>query len=94
LWQSVLLAEETRVPGENQWPVASHWQTLPQAYRSYKAKKIIKIIYFLKLLVKISNTYVKLHKTFFYNIAYVYTLCHHFNKQASKMHGKWQVVSI
>ena len=28
LWQSVLLAEETRVPGENQWPVASHWQTL------------------------------------------------------------------
>ena len=23
---SVILAEETRVPGENQWPVASHWQ--------------------------------------------------------------------
>ena len=63
LWQSVLLAEETRVPGENQWPVASHWQTLPQAYRSYKATKIIKIIYLLKLLVKIFNTYVKLHKT-------------------------------
>ena len=27
-WQSVLLVEETRVPGENHWPVASHWQTL------------------------------------------------------------------
>ena len=28
LWQSVLLVEETGVPGENHWPVASHWQTL------------------------------------------------------------------
>ena len=28
LWQSVLLVEETRVPGENHQPVASHWQTL------------------------------------------------------------------
>jgi hypothetical protein len=27
-WQSVLLMEETRVPGENHWNVASHWQTL------------------------------------------------------------------
>ena len=27
-WRSVLLVEETRVPGENNWPVASHWQTL------------------------------------------------------------------
>jgi len=27
-WQSVLLVEETRVPGENHWPTASHWQTL------------------------------------------------------------------
>jgi uncharacterized DUF497 family protein len=27
-WQSVLLVEETRVPGENHWPAASHWQTL------------------------------------------------------------------
>jgi hypothetical protein len=25
--KSVLLVEETGVPGENQWPVASHWQT-------------------------------------------------------------------
>ena len=23
-----LLVEETRVPGENHWPAASHWQTL------------------------------------------------------------------
>ena len=28
LWQSVLLVEETRVPGEDHWPVASHWKTL------------------------------------------------------------------
>jgi hypothetical protein len=27
-WQSVLLVEETGVPGENHQPVASHWQTL------------------------------------------------------------------
>jgi len=28
LWRSVLFVEETEVPGENHWPVASHWQTL------------------------------------------------------------------
>jgi hypothetical protein len=28
LWQSVLLVEETGVPGENYQPVASHRQTL------------------------------------------------------------------
>ena len=27
-WQSVLFVEETGVPGENHWPVASRWQTL------------------------------------------------------------------
>ena len=27
-WLSVLLMEETRVPGENHRPAASHWQTL------------------------------------------------------------------
>jgi uncharacterized protein YjlB len=27
-WDSVLLAEETRVPGENHRPVTSYWQTL------------------------------------------------------------------
>ena len=27
-WQSVLLVEETGVPGENHRPAASHWQTL------------------------------------------------------------------
>ena len=26
--QSVVLVEETRVPGENHWPAASHWLTL------------------------------------------------------------------
>ena len=27
-WRSVLLMEETGVPGENHWPAATHWQTL------------------------------------------------------------------
>ena len=27
-WRWVLLVEGTGVPGENHWPVASHWQTL------------------------------------------------------------------
>ena len=27
-WWSVFLVEETGVPGEKHWPVASHWQTL------------------------------------------------------------------
>ena len=27
-WRSVLLVEETGVPGENHRPAASHWQTL------------------------------------------------------------------
>jgi hypothetical protein len=26
-WRSVLLVEGTRIPGENHWSVASHWQT-------------------------------------------------------------------
>ena len=28
LWRSVLLVDETAVPGENHWPAASHSQTL------------------------------------------------------------------
>ena len=28
LWRSILLVKETVGPGENHWPVASHWQTL------------------------------------------------------------------
>ena len=28
LWRTVLLVEESGVPGENHWPVASNWQTL------------------------------------------------------------------
>ena len=28
LWQSVLLMDETGVPGENHRPAVSHWQTL------------------------------------------------------------------
>jgi hypothetical protein len=33
-WRSVLLVEETRVPGENHRPVAIHWQTLSQVASS------------------------------------------------------------
>jgi hypothetical protein len=42
LWQSVLLVEETRVLGENHWPVASHWQilsrTIMQKFASFSFK--------------------------------------------------------
>jgi hypothetical protein len=34
-WQSVLLVEETRVPGENHRPVTSHWQTLLYGRNTY-----------------------------------------------------------
>jgi len=34
-WRSVLLVEETGVPGEYHRPVASHWQTLSHNVGSY-----------------------------------------------------------
>ena len=34
-WRSVLLVVETGLPGENHWPVASHWQTLSQKRDHY-----------------------------------------------------------
>jgi len=34
LWRSVLLVEETGVPGENHRPAASHWQTLSHIFVS------------------------------------------------------------
>ena len=37
-WQSVLLVEEPRVPGENHWPVASHLQTLSHNVISSKPR--------------------------------------------------------
>jgi len=43
-WWSVLLVEETGIPGENQRPVASHWQTcysycsIDSVYVSYTAQ--------------------------------------------------------
>ena len=27
-WRSVLLVDETKVPGKKHWSVANHWQTL------------------------------------------------------------------
>ena len=33
-WQSVLLVEETGVPGENHWPAISYWQTLSHNFVS------------------------------------------------------------
>jgi hypothetical protein len=44
-WRSVLLVEETGVPGENHRPVVSHWQTLSYNVVSsldYKISNIIK----------------------------------------------------
>jgi hypothetical protein len=35
-WRSVLLVEETGVHGENQQPIASHWQTLSHNVASSK----------------------------------------------------------
>ena len=35
-WRSVLLVEETGVPGENHRPAASHWQTLKITECSFK----------------------------------------------------------
>ena len=35
-WQSCLLVEETRAPGENHWPVPSHWQTLSHTVMLYR----------------------------------------------------------
>jgi hypothetical protein len=37
-WRSVLLVEETRVPGENHLPVASDWQTLSHNVVSSKPR--------------------------------------------------------
>jgi hypothetical protein len=34
-WRSVLLVEETGVPRENHWSVASHWQTLSHDPNDY-----------------------------------------------------------
>jgi hypothetical protein len=34
-WRSVLLVEETRVPGENHQPAKSHWQTWSDITRSF-----------------------------------------------------------
>jgi len=42
-WRSVLLVEETGVPGENHRPVASHWQTLSQrtSIRSWQRQPLL-----------------------------------------------------
>jgi hypothetical protein len=51
-WQSVLLVEETGVPGENHRPAASHWQTLlhniasSNSQQSLQLKKYISKIVF------------------------------------------------
>ena len=40
-WLSVLLVEETGVPGENHWPVASHWQTVQKASKELRKIPVI-----------------------------------------------------
>ena len=50
-WQSILLMEETVVPGENHRPVTSHWQTLshnvvsstPRHERGFKLTSLVVI---------------------------------------------------
>jgi len=39
LWRSVLLVDETGVPGENHRPVASHWQTISHNVVSSKPRR-------------------------------------------------------
>ena len=43
-WRSVLLVEETGVPGENHWPVASHWQTLSCNTSSWTGFELITLV--------------------------------------------------
>ena len=53
-WWSVLLEEETRVPGENHWPAESHWQTSSHNVGLYTATKTFVIAsYFCKMRIKI-----------------------------------------
>ena len=44
-WQSVLLMEDTGVPGESHWPAAIHWQTVSHkiVYRVHLAWAIFKL---------------------------------------------------
>jgi hypothetical protein len=37
-WQSAILVEETRVPGENHRPAVSHWQTLSHNVVSHTSR--------------------------------------------------------
>ena len=51
LWQSVLLVEETVVPGENHWTVVSHWQTLWNRLYDFVWKLIFFNTFFQKKLI-------------------------------------------
>jgi hypothetical protein len=47
-WQSVILVEETGVPGENHRPVVSHWQTFWEQIKSLmkrSEKKLDRLLY-------------------------------------------------
>ena len=43
-WRSVLLMEETGVPGEKHWPAANHWQTLSHNVVSSTPKEVSVIL--------------------------------------------------
>ena len=64
LWRSVLFVEETRVPGENHWPAASHWQLyhimLYQVHLAY--------VEFELMLVVVSTDYIGSYKSNYHMI--------------------------
>ena len=54
-WQSILLVEETGIPGENYWPVASHWQNLSHNVVSNTTHIHVHLIHILLWLLFSSN---------------------------------------
>jgi hypothetical protein len=73
-WRSVLLVEETGVPGENHRPVVSHWQTLSYNVVSsldYKISNIIKKKYRFELPI---DMYIALHFNYQTNLGLNYLI--------------------
>jgi hypothetical protein len=70
-WPSVLLVEETGVPGENHLPAASHWQTL--SHNVVSSKHCPSVSY-----IKVSTSYIMMMSTFVlyqHTELYFYSAC-------------------